>query len=524
MRRLRAWLTALRRLRREDAGSIAVIAILIMIAFMALVGSAIDLGFMMFQKANLRNAVDAASLAGSRQLVSGPNPGQAAAAATASTYLGYYGFQNGVSGTTVTYNYLASPTNGVIDRMSILVARQQPTFFLRLLDVNSYTISASAEAEATPGMTDIGLTLDLTGSMELSGTDDLGNLRRAVVEFINDVNPSTSLVQGPQIAMARWGGIMCGWNRNTDPDVNEQYINLGPNTWLGTNTTEYSSPCADDKTVLTNLTKDPQVLLKLANNSGSASCPAGMSIYACPLVSWNYTAADIHASGVVPQGYSYNGTNYNGLNPTYSGTKEPNAISVLSNSSYYAWSSANGGRNTGGATGNAHKVMVMITDGNDELWPSVGMPTTTPGDGCEIDQAVVPVSWNSVSSFGCWDRETVNLANTLKLGPSGVAGNPDNVEIYVVGFFCTPYNSSFNAGGHQNWCTSKMADTGGAGQHPCPGTWDITKASLTDNFLYQISSSSPGTCDHYFPIRKTEDLPTVFKEIAGQIARGKLIS
>jgi hypothetical protein len=60
--------------------------------------------------------------------------------------------------------------------------------------------------------------------------------------------------------------------------------------------------------------------------------------------------------------------------------------------------------------------------------------------------------------------------------------------------------------------------------HECPGAWNQAQASRADLFLYSVSSSTPGTCDHYFPIKKTEQLPNYFGQIAGAIARGKLVS
>ena len=45
-----------------------------------------------------------------------------------------------------------------------------------------------------------------------------------------------------------------------------------------------------------------------------------------------------------------------------------------------------------------------------------------------------------------------------------------------------------------------------------------------DELLNTISSSTPGSCDHYFPIAKSEgsDLPQLFRVMAGSIARGRL--
>ncbi|MBV8083524.1 MAG: pilus assembly protein [Chloroflexi bacterium] len=474
---------------RDEGGAIAVSTVLLLIVFIAALGSVADMGLLLIEKANLRNVADSAALAGARALVSGTNPGPTAAAAAATQYLAVHGIQQDAS-TTVTYSYLNSPTTGLLDRMKVDLVRQQPASFLTLVGLTGFSIAASSEAEAEPRMVDIGLSLDLTGSMELSGTNDLDQLRRAVVEFINDVDPSPSVPDGPQIAMARFAGIMCGWNRSSKT---EQFINLGPGS------SEYVAPCGDDKTVLTNLTLNQNLLLQLANNSGSGSCPFPQ--YACPLVSWTYAAQDIHGSGVA-QGMSWSGQEQTSLNPTYTGTKLPNAISVFSDGGYYAWSSANGGRNNVNGEGTAHKVLVMITDGNDELWPDVGMP--------------------SGISTSSWDSEFLSRANALKLGPDGQAGTDDDVEIYTIGFYCTPYSSGTASSWPPNWCTSRMADT--ASPHPCPSAhWDPSQASATDTLLYEASSSSPGTCDHYFPIKKTESLPPVFKQIASEIARSHLV-
>jgi len=45
-----------------------------------------------------------------------------------------------------------------------------------------------------------------------------------------------------------------------------------------------------------------------------------------------------------------------------------------------------------------------------------------------------------------------------------------------------------------------------------------------DELLNTISSSTPGSCDHYFPIAKSEgaSLPQLFQIMAGSIARGRL--
>ena len=83
------------------------------------------------------------------------------------------------------------------------------------------------------------------------------------------------------------------------------------------------------------------------------------------------------------------------------------------------------------------------------------------------------------------------------------------------------YSAAPSTGG-TGWCASRIADT--SLPHACPGpNWSgiSPTPSVVDGLLKDISSSS-GTCDHYFPIKKTEDLPQRFRVMAGSIARGRL--
>jgi hypothetical protein len=49
--------------------------------------------------------------------------------------------------------------------------------------------------------------------------------------------------------------------------------------------------------------------------------------------------------------------------------------------------------------------------------------------------------------------------------------------------------------------------------------------SAIDDKLNQLTSSTPGSCDHYYPLGKTEtiqSLPGLFQALAGRISRGQL--
>lgn len=482
--------------RRTESGQILVLFAMIMVMLLVTVGFGVDYGVMLVAKTRLQNAVDAASLAGSRALVAGTSPGVASAQTTATHYLQLHGYQSDAQ-TTVTFGFPPDPTTGAIDTMRIDVVHTQRTFFLPIIHINQVSFSGNATAQASRRLTDIMLSLDLTGSMQLSGTQDLTHLQQAVVTFINQVNPSSADPLGPKIGMARFAGVMCGWHHNSGDDG---YIYLG-NGFAGSS--EYVAPCGDDKTVLSNLSQDTATLIQLANGANGVVCPAGVSQYACPLQSWTYTAPVVWGTPATPLGLSYNGGYLvDGLNPTYTGTKLPNAVSVVYDPSngINAWSTANGGRNNDAGEGTAHKVLVLMTDGQNELWPDQGNPAGT------------------VSG---WDTEVVQRANVLKLGPDGIAGTADDVEIYVVGFYCTPYYAGASPF-PQAWCKSKLAST--TPPHACPGPVLPPAAAISsiDQLLISVSSSTPGTCDHYFPIKKTESLPQLFQLIAGQISRGRL--
>jgi hypothetical protein len=214
------------------------------------------------------------------------------------------------------------------------------------------------------------------------------------------------------------------------------------------------------------------------------------------------------------------GTGYNnGVEHDWSGitgTRLPAALNVVNTGSTfgYAWSTANGGRNDPATTGLARKVLVIMTDG--------------------FSQANADGNPYSMTDPSTWDEEAITIANAMKNGPDGnAATTDDNVEIYTVGFFCTPYS---NDSGQSNWCRSKAAATGtvAAGTHPCPAAtmptsskFSYTASSVTpgvDDVLNKMASSTTGTCDHYFPISKSEgsSLPQLFRVVAGSIARGKL--
>jgi hypothetical protein len=284
------------------------------------------------------------------------------------------------------------------------------------------------------------------------------------------------------------------------------------------------------------LTQDKNVLTRISDNAPAtpAACPTKpaapstpsryspdqMSDYACPLQSWQYPYSlvpQVSGTPAVPTGVD-NHTWYG-----MTGTKLSNALKIVNGNTTgcYAWATSTSacptnGRNDAATTGFARKVLVIMTDGfsetGTESLPS-GYPTYT--------TIATPVA--SYTAPTSWDKEAVDLADRLKKGADNNASTTDdNVEIYVVGFYCNPSTASSTAIS-EGWCASTLAIT--SSPHPCPGaTWPTTSPapSTVDTLLRTISSSKAGTCDHYFPIQKTESLPQLFRVMAGSIARGRL--
>jgi hypothetical protein len=262
-----------------------------------------------------------------------------------------------------------------------------------------------------------------------------------------------------------------------------------------------------------------------------------MSSYGCPLQSWRYPYTSIPQVGggtpTVPTGvedHSWTG---------YTGTNLANALKIVNGNltGCYAWASStsacptNGRNNAMTSEGLARKVLVIMTDGfsqtgsSDLTWPDDQLPAAYP----TYTSIRTPTAYYAPDA---WDYQAIDLADRLKKGPDGdITTTNDNVEIYVVGFFCTGYNSSTSS---TNWCRSRAAATGSvtAGTHPCPASTMPSSSNFSykassvspgvDELLNNIASSTAGTCDHYFPIGKTESLPQLFRIMAGSIARGRL--
>jgi hypothetical protein len=131
------------------------------------------------------------------------------------------------------------------------------------------------------------------------------------------------------------------------------------------------------------------------------------------------------------------------------------------------WSTGRGGR------ANGRKVLVLESDGINNVPPLTGAQANA----------------NSVS-----------YASTVKLGADQVGGTADDVEIYTVGFY----------GGGESGLV-------GGATPLCPANTLPAGHTSTDDMMIAMSSSTAGTCDHYYPQAKSASLQPIFIAIANAI-------
>lgn len=533
--RVPGWLSRLRKASsaRESAQVIVLFAVFL-IVLLVLAGSAYDYASIVVDDARLQNAVDAASLSASNALalnVQQPVLTQEALAqAAAVAYLAQDGVATATPGTNIVIAFPSStpvgvnPPSAIIENLTLTATRKHPTSFWPLIGINNVNIQGVGAAGAARSMLDVMLTLDTTGSLVQSsnlydyttgsgGTTIVDASKAFIDAMITSADP-----RGPKVGIARYAGVRCTWvDANSDGNMDTYTATLP--------VSEYRAPCTDDETVLTPLINSLTTLEVVA--AGGAGCPATAATYGCPIQHVPYI---IPGSGAL----QLNGTTWISAAPYYTGTKEPNALCVVNPADAlctqnpasvtargFAWSTANGARNcaswpcpAGTSSSQARRVQIIMTDGQNEAWPTSNV---APG---VLDPAFPETVCCGPLSY---DGKFKTLSNNLKANPAPDGGPP--VEIYVVGYFCATGSYSSTSFPPGNFCASKLAYTSSSPiPRACPGSSYTpgTIGSPTDDLLVSVSSSTPGTCDHYFPMPKNESLLALFADLAGTISRARL--
>ena len=214
----------LKRRVRHEAGQVLVWIVVGVVSFLALVGFVIDVGHVFNAHRELQASADAAALAGAQDL-----PDVSLATSRAMEYSSSAGKKNehpdlaGVT-TTVTPKCFSStqlpcnPANGIVVKESADV----PTFFLKVIGVNSFSISAKSTASMKGGAQlpmDVAIVLDRTGSMCQPCTK-MQNARDGIHAFLSAMRPTVDkiglVIFQPATSIANRCGYSPSNNSNYD--------------------------------------------------------------------------------------------------------------------------------------------------------------------------------------------------------------------------------------------------------------------------------------------------------------------
>ena len=127
---------------QDESGQALVFTALCMTCLFGMIAFAADVGVMLRERRALQVAADAAAVAGASELAYG---GAAAAAQTASAINGFTDGSNGVT-VSVATPPSSGPHAGASGYVEVIVAKDQPTLFMKFFSFNSMNVKARAVA------------------------------------------------------------------------------------------------------------------------------------------------------------------------------------------------------------------------------------------------------------------------------------------------------------------------------------------------------------------------------------------
>ena len=127
---------------------------------MGFAGMAVDTGYLEWQRRLMQSAADAGAMGALREMELGRTNTQPQFDLTtaAQNDTAMNGFSNGVHNISVTLNNppVSGPFQGVSTAAQVIITEPYPTFFMRVLGMNSVTVSAQAVAQTTTSYGSIG--------------------------------------------------------------------------------------------------------------------------------------------------------------------------------------------------------------------------------------------------------------------------------------------------------------------------------------------------------------------------------
>ena len=189
--------------KRSEAGQALVLTALLLVVLMGFAGLAIDMGVMRYEKRLQQTAADAAAIAGASNLgfPDVESGAQDAAARVGFTDNGGGQVSNCAGGAAagticvqVNNPPLTGPHQGIIGYVEVLVAEVHPTYFMKILSINTETITARAVAgNLGPGtgngcMYAMGLPNEGVEGFDISGNAILNASNCRIVDVGNFAN------------------------------------------------------------------------------------------------------------------------------------------------------------------------------------------------------------------------------------------------------------------------------------------------------------------------------------------------
>lgn len=206
MQALRAFAGTFRRFGAETRGGLAPFVALSIIPLVAFVGIGTDTARGYILKSKLSYALDAAGLAGGRVIYSANRDSDIQMYFNANFPPGYMdatldGPHSTVSPDNTTVTITASATIG--------------TTFMRVLNVNTMTVSASTQVTAETDMLDVVLSMDVSGSMSQSvgGVQKIAAARSAATTLVNILFGSNATNSLLHIGLVPWNSKVNVWTQ-----------------------------------------------------------------------------------------------------------------------------------------------------------------------------------------------------------------------------------------------------------------------------------------------------------------------
>jgi len=246
--------TLITRFNRDDKGSITIMFTLGLMLIIICVGAALDTGRAMQVASRTATALDAAALAAAKAMRE-EGLDESEVIAVAQDY--FESNSKDSAQMNATYNQLQVNTDPDAGRVTLAVTGTMPTIFTRLAGLNQFNINRSSTAIYNIRDIELGMMLDVTGSMGGQKIEDLREAAKKLVDILitnNETNQNVRIGLAPYSASVNAGAysnlVTDPVNPSTDGCVIERtggsaYSDIAPGNGTWVSAANPGSPPAD---------------------------------------------------------------------------------------------------------------------------------------------------------------------------------------------------------------------------------------------------------------------------------------